>query len=161
MALMELEQFKGAAELIRSHHERFDGKGYPDGLSGMTIPLGARIIALASDYDALQNGTLTTVPMKQAEARKYLQEGRGTRYDPQVVDAFLNLSVEASAAPVVAEVPLRSNQLKRGMVLSRDLLTGDGIMLLSADYVLSESIIEQIQSYERSESKFMTIYVRG
>jgi hypothetical protein len=99
--------------------------------------------------------------MKQAEARQYLQEGRGTRYDPQVVDAFLNMAAEASAAPEVAEMPLRSSQLKRGMVLSRDLLTGDGIMLLSADYVLSESIIEQIQSYERSESKFMTIYVRG
>lgn len=161
MALMELEQFKDAAALIRAHHERFDGKGYPDGLSGMTIPLGARILALASDYDALQNGTLTTTPMKEAEARQYLKEGRGTRYDPQVVDAFLGLGVEAGAAPDVAEIPLRSNQLKNGMVLSRDLLTGEGILLLSKDYVLNEAIIEQVQSYERSESKFMTIYVRG
>jgi response regulator RpfG family c-di-GMP phosphodiesterase len=163
MALMELDQFKGAAELIRVHHERFDGKGYPDGLSGMAVPLAARILAVANEYDALQNGSLTAKPMKAAEAKQYLLEGRGTRYDPLVIDTFLEVVTELEKFTVnrEEEMALRSNRIKSGMVLSRDLLTADGIMLLSKGYVLNEAVIDQLQSYERSESKMLTIYVRG
>lgn len=87
-ALMALQDLHGAAVLIRSHHERFDGQGYPDGLSGIAIPLGARILALANDYDGLQIGIVAQRRLAPEDARNMIVDGRGKRYDPQVVDAF-------------------------------------------------------------------------
>ena len=159
MALMELEDLKGATAIIRSHHERFDGKGYPDGLSGMNIPLGARILAVVNDYDELQNGSLTSIPMKEEDARAYIRDSRGTRYDPQVVEAFF-----AALGAVIADeggVLVQAAGLKAGMVLARDVSTSEGIMLLSKGYVLTDDIIGQIYGYEKTDSTPLQIYVKA
>ncbi len=159
-ALMGLEQLHGVAKLIRAHHERWDGMGYPDGLSGLTIPMGARILALANDYDAVQIGTLLSKRLTQSEAVAYIVDGRGKRYDPQVVDVFAPM-MGGQANLAVAEVELKSTQLKPGMSLSRDLVTAEGIMLLSRDFVLTEVIIEQIHNFERSSGRPMTLHIRA
>ena len=158
LALMALEDLKGATLIIRSHHERYDGQGYPDGLSGMSIPLGARILAAVNDYDELQNGSLTTTHMKELEAREYICAARGTRYDPQVVDAFMAVLGVHMASEEGSLV--KAMGLKAGMVLTRDLTTAEGIMLLAKGYVLTDEIIGQIASYEKSESKPLSIYVK-
>lgn len=159
-ALMGLEQLHGAALLIRAHHERWDGMGYPDGLSGLAIPMGARILALANDYDAVQIGTRLSKRLTQSEAVAYIAEGRGKRYDPQVVDVFAPM-MGGQAKPAVAEVEIKSAQLKPGMSLSRDLVTAEGIMLLSHDFVLTDVIIEQIRNFERSSGRAMTLHIRA
>jgi response regulator RpfG family c-di-GMP phosphodiesterase len=78
-----------AAEIARSHHEKYDGSGYPAGLSGEDIPLVGRIVAVADVYDALTS----TRPYKQAwpmeQAVAFLQEHRGGHFDPRCVEAFL------------------------------------------------------------------------
>lgn len=158
LALMEFEDLKGATLIIRSHHERFDGQGYPDGLIGMSIPLGARILAAVNDYDELQNGSLTSTPMKELEAREYICAARGTRYDPQVVDAFI--VVLGGRQTKESSELVNASGLKAGMVLAQDLTTADGIMLLSKGYVLTEEIIGQIYTYEKSESKPLHIHVK-
>lgn len=156
MALMELEDLKGATAIIRSHHERFDGQGYPDGLSGMSIPLGARILAAVNDYDDLQNGTLTSNPMKEEDARSYIRDARGTRYDPEVVEALMAaLSVGSDQRGVLVQAA----GLKAGMVLARDVTSGDGILLLTKGYILTDEIIGQIYGYQKMESKPLLIYV--
>ena len=158
LALMEFEDLKGATLIIRSHHERFDGQGYPDGLSGMEIPLGARILAAVNDYDELQNGSLTSTPMKESDAREYLCAARGTRYDPQVVDAFMAALGVRQAKD--ASILVNASGLRVGMELAQDLTTVDGIMLLSKGYVLTEEIIGQIYTYEKSETKSLQIHVK-
>lgn len=155
-ALMALEPLNGAAKLIRSHHERFDGLGYPDKLQGLAIPLGARIVALANEYDAVQIGMLLSKRMKQADAVLFIQEGRGNRYDPAVADAFM--SVMASTARAVHEQALHSEQLRPGMVLSRDLLSRQGDLLLSKDHLLNASLIDQIKSFKQLGDE-LVIYV--
>lgn len=87
-ALIPLDQLKSAATLIRSHHERFDGKGYPEKLSGPAIPLGARVLLLANDFDALQHGHMLGTPLSPAKAYEFIIDSSGKRYDPAVVDAF-------------------------------------------------------------------------
>lgn len=77
-----------ASYYIRSHHERFDGKGYPDRLAGERIPLGRRILAVASDYDALQTEGLLQGKMSPQEARSFLINNRNQRYDAKVVDTL-------------------------------------------------------------------------
>ncbi len=157
-ALMGLEQLHGAAKLIRAHHERWDGMGYPDGLSGLAIPMGARILALANEYDGVQIGTLLSKRLSQSEAIAYITEGRGKRYDPQVVDVFASM-MGGQGSTAVAEMAIKSPQLKAGMVLSRDLVSHEGVMLLSRDYVLNDIIIEQIRNFEHSAGRAMPIYI--
>ena len=83
-----------AAEVVRSHHERWDGKGYPDGLRGEQIPLAARVFAVADVLDALT----TERPYRHASplpvARQMIVAESGRQFDPQVVDAFCTISDE-------------------------------------------------------------------
>jgi len=78
-----------AKAIARHHHERWDGKGYPDGLAGDAIPLSARLMAIADVFDALISRRVYKEPMAFGEARAIIAEGRGGQFDPDVVDAFL------------------------------------------------------------------------
>jgi response regulator RpfG family c-di-GMP phosphodiesterase len=157
-ALMAFEDLQSVAKSVRSHHERFDGNGFPDGLVGIVIPVGARILALASDYDSLQLGMLSARRATQEEAKSVIVQGRGKRYDPLAVEAFL--SVVGGVEPnVVRGIQLTAQDLKPGMVLNRDLLTRDGVLLLSADHILDENLVQQIQGFEASDGAPMNIYI--
>ncbi len=88
--LLEHVQFlKDEARIVRHHHERWDGEGYPDGLSGLAIPLGARILAVADAFDAMTSDRPHRGARDVAAALRELIEGSGTRYDPRAVDALL------------------------------------------------------------------------
>lgn len=86
------EFLAGAALIIRYHHERWDGSGYPDGLAGTAIPLGARIVAVADAYDAFTSGRPRRAAVSSEEASARLLEAAGRTLDAQVVTAFLGLS---------------------------------------------------------------------
>ncbi len=81
-------------KIARSHHERWDGSGYPDGLSGETIPLCARIMSLADVYDALRSRRVYKEPFSHEKSRSIILEGSGGQFDPRVIDAFLTLEDE-------------------------------------------------------------------
>ena len=78
-----------AKEIAHWHHERWDGSGYPDGLSGEAIPLSARLMALADVFDALISARVYKPPMSFDEARDTILAGRGSQFDPDVTDAFI------------------------------------------------------------------------
>jgi len=78
-----------SAEIARSHHEKYDGTGYPDGLAGGDIPLSARIVALADVYDALINRRVYKEPYAHDMVRSMILESNGTHFDPEIVKAFL------------------------------------------------------------------------
>jgi two-component system cell cycle response regulator len=84
------------AALVRSSHERWDGTGYPDGLRGETIPLGARIITICDAYDAMTHDRPYRPARTVAEALHELRLGAGVRYDPTIVTVF-TATVGASA----------------------------------------------------------------
>lgn len=77
--------------LVRHHHERFDGKGYPSGLKGEEIPLGARLLAVADTYDAMMTDRPYRKRLTIEETRAELLKGAGTQHDPKVVEAFIRL----------------------------------------------------------------------
>ncbi|GHS89662.1 two-component system response regulator [Synergistales bacterium] len=77
-----------AEKIAASHHERYDGNGYPYGLSGDDIPLCARIMAVADVYDALVNSRIYRKSISHDEAFSMIMDGRGTQFDPRIVDAF-------------------------------------------------------------------------
>jgi response regulator RpfG family c-di-GMP phosphodiesterase len=163
LALMALEQLQGAAKLIRSHRERFDGTGYPDQLSGLTIPQGARILSVAEDYDTALMGTAYTKALNPTDASLLIQDGKGKRYDPAVVLALLNTIGKTNPVKSnnASENILRSGQILAGMTLSQDLITWSGDILLAKEHVLTPQLIDQIRGFERMDGHPLTIYVHS
>lgn len=78
-----------AQQIARSHHEKWDGSGYPDGLAGTAIPLAARMMAVGDVYDAIRSERPYKKGMSHDEAFAILRESRGSHFDPQIVDIFL------------------------------------------------------------------------
>jgi diguanylate cyclase (GGDEF)-like protein/PAS domain S-box-containing protein len=76
---------------IMHHHERWDGKGYPQGLKGDNIPMGARVICVADTYQALISNRPYRKAYRKAKAVKIISEGAGTKFDPKIVSAFLKV----------------------------------------------------------------------
>jgi cyclic di-GMP phosphodiesterase len=87
--LAHFSLFREVAAFVRGHHERWDGRGYPDGLGGEAIPLEARIIAVVDSYDAMTTTRPYRVAMPHAEAVRRLREGAGRQWDPEVVATFI------------------------------------------------------------------------
>ena len=158
-ALMPLEDMKDVARIIRSHHERFDGQGFPDGLEGADIPFGARILTLVDDFDGLQIGALADKKMSSDEAKALLLLSRGKRYDPQVIDAFMEL-LGSMGREIVDEKLVSYPDLKVGMVLARDLVSREGVLLLAVDFILDAPQIKQIQDYAHRENHAIALYIR-
>ncbi|MEO8411458.1 MAG: HD domain-containing phosphohydrolase [Propionivibrio sp.] len=77
-------------DIARWHHERWDGSGYPDSLAGESIPIAARLMALADVFDALISPRVYKAAMPFAKARAIIAAERGKQFDPDVVDAFLD-----------------------------------------------------------------------
>ncbi len=86
-----------AREMVLSHHEKFDGTGYPAGIAGERIPVGARLFAVADVFDALTTVRPYRLPLSFREAAEQIRAGRGTHFDPAVVDAFLSVPFPAWA----------------------------------------------------------------
>lgn len=78
-------------EIARSHHERWDGQGYPDGLSGELIPLSARMMAIIDVYDALQSQRVYKPAFERERVWQLIEEGKGSRFDPTLVEIFEGL----------------------------------------------------------------------
>ena len=88
-------EFLGSARLVvRSHHERYDGKGYPEGLAGENIPLGARIFAVIDTYDAMTSDRPYRKALPAAVARAEIEKARESQLDPACADAFLAIPQE-------------------------------------------------------------------
>jgi putative nucleotidyltransferase with HDIG domain len=93
-----IEGYGPAAEIIHSHHERYDGRGYPSGLSGTDIPLGSRIIAAADTYDVMTSRDSYRRPVSSEAALAELQRVAGSQLDPEVVDVFVAMILEKRVA---------------------------------------------------------------
>ncbi len=83
--------------VVRNHHERWDGQGYPDGLHGEEIPIGARIFSVADTYDAMTTDRPYRKGVRRGEATNEIRRESGAQFDPDVVDAFLEMSISESA----------------------------------------------------------------
>ncbi len=152
--LMPMKALRNAAKLIRSHHEHWDGTGYPDGKKGESIPIGARIISIADDYCSIADAE---------KARLYILQNSGKIYDPRIVTVFFELN-ELSAQNAIppqkaSEKKIKSSDLKSGMTLSMDLITPDGTKLLDAGFVLDDHVIDSIFLIEQSFEKNMEIFI--
>ena len=135
-----------------------DGSGYPDGLAGTGIPLAARIITVAADFDDLQNGTLVPTRIARDEAVKLIVKGSGKRYCPEVVAAFERVIHGGDAR--ADEKMVAASDLKVGMVLARDLLNSDGVLLLACGQVLTPRYVAELPAYLNSDGSELKPWIR-
>lgn len=91
---VEMEFLELAKEIARHHHEKWDGSGYPDGLSGNDIPLSARLMAIADVYDALISKRVYKEAFTHEKAVEFMVEGREKHFDPTLLDTFVNIQEE-------------------------------------------------------------------
>jgi len=83
-----------AKDIVYTHHEKWDGTGYPEGLQGAQIPVVGRLMALVDVYDAITTPRVYRDPMSHSEAVAFIVSVRGTHFDPSVVDAFLEVAAK-------------------------------------------------------------------
>ncbi len=96
--LERLRRLHAVVPVVRHHHERWDGRGYPDGLGGETIPLEAAVVGIADAWDAMTTDRPYRDALDPADALRELVEGRGSQFAPAVVDAFMR-ALERDASP--------------------------------------------------------------
>lgn len=159
-ALLASDDMQGVAPVIRSHHERWDGQGFPDGLRGNAIPLGARILAVADAYEDLRSGQIDGKALSAVDARRKVIAGSGSQFDPSVVDAFASL-FSAPPKPTVATQGLRTADLRAGQILAQDFVSPEGVLLLSAGHQLNDELISRIQYFERKYDLTLTLAVQA
>lgn len=159
--LMGLDQLREVSLLIRSHHEHYDGSGYPDKLRGDMIPLGARILLIANDYFELQRGHIISRPLGSEAACEYIQKHSGSNYDPVLVEVFLKLIQSHNTEKIfhtTSEI-LNPEQLRPGMILDEDVVTTTGLHLFSKNQALDEEMIFAIQRYQLRTKHTLSIKV--
>lgn len=152
--LLPLRELQGAADIIANQLERYDGAGFPSGLVGAAIPLGTRILSVASDFEGLQSGMVGQTALPAPTALRVIVEGRGRRYDPAVVDALGVLYQPTESAFDRAlvesdELVLGTQQLSPGMTLSRDLVSKSGLLMLTAGHKLERATINRLMQFEQ------------
>ena len=113
--------------IVRHHHERWDGLGYPDGLVGEDIPLGARIMAVADAVEAMSARRVYRDPLSEPEIVRELERGRGTQWDPGLVDVVLRLIESDTILLVKGRVDLRGREMQLAAIeIKVPDLTDDG-----------------------------------
>jgi len=158
--LLPLDDLKDVAHMVRSHHERHDRRGFPDGLAGEDIPIGSRVIALANDFDGLVSGTLAEGACTPEQACAQIQQSRGHHYHPDVVDAFVRLWKRGEwLTPDKHLTP--ASQLEPGMVLAHDYVTEQGTLLLAADQRLTLPMIARLQAMTQPDGSELALPIRA
>jgi len=96
-----------AKDIVYTHHERWDGAGYPQGLSGTAIPVAGRVMALVDVYDAAHARTLYRKCLSHDDTVAFITRGKGTHFDPAVVDAFLGVAArfKSTSEEAIADAP--------------------------------------------------------
>jgi response regulator RpfG family c-di-GMP phosphodiesterase len=140
-----IEDFRGPGILIRHHHEWYNGRGFPDGLKGDNIPMGARIIAIADRFERILHDEMQDIDSALAKVKSMLAtQFDATLYTPLEKTAReLFRSIDRDTDSI--EVELQTKDLAPGMVISRDLITGTGLLLLRKGTVLSDKNIETLK----------------
>ncbi|RLJ21008.1 hypothetical protein DJ030_05615 [bacterium endosymbiont of Escarpia laminata] len=160
--LLGLPAMRGAAKLVRHHHELFDGRGYPDRLKGTDIPLGSRIILIANDYENMIEGRSMEKPLSSEDALVYIEKHASQYYDPDLAADFCTMiRKDADDAPH-GQGNIRvvhSEELEPGMRLHENLLNADGMLLLTCGQRLTGSTIASIRRLEKSDRRRYTLYI--
>jgi response regulator RpfG family c-di-GMP phosphodiesterase len=158
-----IEGFQEIGILIRHHHENVDGSGYVDGLKKNDIPVGSRIIALADAVDRVVNNKFLLVANTYKTALDEIERGLDKRYDRDIFTFLQQVILEkirtSEDQDYSKEAEIHPDRLVPGMVLSRDIRSGTGLLILAQGIVLDFKIIAAIRRYYEIDAPRTGIFV--
>jgi response regulator RpfG family c-di-GMP phosphodiesterase len=157
--LLPLKPLAPVAAILRSHNERVDGQGYPDGLAGEAIPIESKVLHVVKDYDALQRRLILPEALTPAEATQYLRDHIGSWYDGVVVNAFLGILKRVAADDNQRELRVSVEGLKPGMIVTRDLVSPHGVLIVARGHRLDGRSIDTLQRIADGTAEFV-VYVQ-
>ncbi|MFQ5427931.1 MAG: HD-GYP domain-containing protein [Thermodesulfobacteriota bacterium] len=155
--LSSIDILKQAGLIIRSHMERYDGAGFPDGLRGEEIHFGARILAVCKLYETVMHRE--ELPLQRLDAIALVRRKSGKALDPEVVNSFVEFMEGRTEDKFLQRVPLAN--IKSGMLLASDLTTARGMLLVPKGRRLSSEMLEKIKSIDKTDpivSAAMVVY---
>ena len=156
--LSSMKKFERAASIIRSHHENYNGSGFPDHLKEDKIPIESRVISVGDAYDEVRKLGIFKVKHKFQDPNYFIRNNSGKRFDPEIVDVFFEVLNELKIkAYSEKEIPV--SMLREGMVISRDIVTTSGIFIVAKDTILKGAHIEKIKIYKKLSPLKEKIYV--
>ena len=156
---MSSDELKPIADMIRYHHERWDGRGYPAGLKGEAIPVLSRIIAIVDAYDAMVNDRAYRKALTPERAQQEIRENAGTQFDPVLAEEFLRLLSEQPELALGEKVSTEVEERRLGFIDDEG-LTGSTVPIAYSRYLLDieDRIVEvddsftEITGYPREEA---------
>lgn len=157
--LLPMQQLNNIAKYIRGQHERLDGHGFPDGLTTKDISKQSQIIGIADDYVNLLQGKMSDLPHSPESALRVIRQGVNTRYLPEIVSAFEVIAVLPDEEEV-KDQEVTVMELQPGMVLSRDLLSPKGTLLLATGFVFNSRVISQLKEITDRDLVKVKIFVK-
>lgn len=152
-------QFDPISTIIESQYERYSGTGVPKGLAGNAIPLESRIIALARDYCNELKISADMGESSSKEAKKLIRLGRGTVYDPELVDRVVSINISELISNDRDENSKAVAELEPGMILENDIFNLTDMLLLAAGTVLTPKSIEKLREFEKSHDQELFVKI--
>jgi len=135
-----VKSLRKIAKIIRSHHEEYNGNGFPDQLRGSHIPIGAQIIKIASDYDVyrFKRG------FEFDEALKKIKDGSYKSYDPDIINSFIKIITKSSAQKHNLMARIKIKDLKPNMYLLDEITLENGVLLIPKGVIINDIILNKI-----------------
>lgn len=159
-ALQHIIKLNPVGILIRHHHERYDGLGFPDNIRGGEIPVGARIIAITDYFDGLINPWDTNEKFSVDRVMHLLDNGAGSRFDPVLVSRFAQLLHDVRHESIETNIiEIDITGLKEGMVLASDIKTKRGLLLMSKGETVLLQLLNKIMNFHKIDPVVMKIAV--
>ncbi|RLA92601.1 MAG: hypothetical protein DRG25_06040 [Deltaproteobacteria bacterium] len=144
--LREIEFLRPVAKMVRSHHEQYNGRGFPDGLRGDELTIGVKILSAASIYDNL----IYRGKVKLEDVPDHLYRFRGYQLDPEIADILLEINRENLEEETKKKyLAVALEDLKEGMVIARAVRRSNGALLIPQDTELTGYTIEKLKAYHR------------
>ena len=159
--LQHIKKLLSVSLLIRHHHERYDGSGYPDNLRGERIPAGSRIIAIADFFDKLINPSDGGERYSVDRAFIVLEKESGRRFDPLLVGKFNEALHEFSHDVIEADTrEIDVDELKEGMLLASDVRTKRGLLLMASGEVIKQVHLDKINKFHKIDPVIAKISIK-
>jgi response regulator RpfG family c-di-GMP phosphodiesterase len=144
-------------EIITHQYEHANGSGYPNKLTEIQIPIGAKVLTVARDYWRYATGKLTDETLDAEHIRVEMNKSRGTKYASEVLDVLIN-NPELTANTDI-EKGYSPEQLKPGMVLKNNLHTDNHMLILPEGHIFSEASIEKLKAFEKNKQQSLSVVV--
>ena len=159
--LSKVDELANVANMLKHIPENYNGTGTPEHLVGEDIPLGSRIVAIASAFDNYIIGRQTQAPISVIEADKRLRELSGKLFDKKIVNLYLKL-LEEKPKPSEGEIeyPTNVSQIQEGQILSKDIVNREGHILLTAGTTFEAQHIEKLLEIQNEHDEFFIVFVR-